>query len=224
MRAFHARIRAALLSLANIRHLAWRDRTGSLGAAYVGLYAYGRDLLKGDRYRKGVAAAAAATAVSVNRQIGDAIGRDVSVDLGSQELALSEYISASVASRMDMSLDKADSTFAEWEASGTEIGALEESLSGAFEVSELGTLASVALAFGSAWADMNEETQTAEGIEHYVWIAQRDAFTRPAHAALDNTVDDWDDPPLKADVSSNGEDCHPGDDYNCRCIAGPIPQ
>lgn len=66
------------------------------------------------------------------------------------------------------------------------------------------------------------------GIDRYRWKTT-DAPTgtalgnvRPEHAKLHNRICSWDDPPLKAAQSSSGRDCHPGQDFNCRCVAIPI--
>lgn len=49
---------------------------------------------------------------------------------------------------------------------------------------------------------------------HYIWRTRLDDKVRPSHAANDGKVFSWDSPP------STG---HPGDDYNCRCWADPVP-
>ena len=84
-----------------------------------------------------------------------------------------------------------------------------------------GALAWAALAFGDMFADMNKGAQEDAGVSSYTWLSMNDSHVRPAHAALDGETADWDDPPLKADVSTNGEDDHAGEDWNCRCIASP---
>lgn len=42
---------------------------------------------------------------------------------------------------------------------------------------------------------------------------------RPMHKALEGQVFSWDDPPITA---PNGDRNHPGQDYNCRCVARPL--
>ncbi len=46
------------------------------------------------------------------------------------------------------------------------------------------------------------------GPDSYVWRSVGDDKTRAAHAARNNRVFAWNDPP---------EGGHPGEDYNCRC-------
>lgn len=57
------------------------------------------------------------------------------------------------------------------------------------------------------------------GLDKYVWIGVDDEKERPMHKALNNTIHSWDDPPV---TNKEGDHNHPGEDYNCRCIATPI--
>ncbi|MEH6721116.1 MAG: phage minor head protein [Aurantimonas endophytica] len=60
---------------------------------------------------------------------------------------------------------------------------------------------------------INAERQQALGIGQYIWRSRDDRRVRPLHAAYDDQVFDWDEPP---------EDGHPGEAINCRCIAEPF--
>lgn len=74
---------------------------------------------------------------------------------------------------------------------------------------------------------INETRQTAIGITQYRWVTSRDERVRgnpdgrypdadPSHYDRDGEVFDWDSPP---------EGGHPGEDFQCRCIAvGIIPE
>ena len=60
----------------------------------------------------------------------------------------------------------------------------------------------------------------AGGVTQAMWVTERDERVRPAHAAMHGTLYRLDgSPPLPAAYSSNGQDCWPGDDFNCRCQA-----
>lgn len=48
---------------------------------------------------------------------------------------------------------------------------------------------------------------------HYIWRTEDDVKVRPSHAANDDRVFSWDNPPATG---------HPGEDFNCRCWAEPI--
>ena len=74
-----------------------------------------------------------------------------------------------------------------------------------------------------AHAGINEERQKAVGFDEYEWVATNAPVgfelgnVRPTHAALDGTIQRWDQPPLVGD-----RNLHPGEDYRCRCIAVPV--
>jgi SPP1 gp7 family putative phage head morphogenesis protein len=59
---------------------------------------------------------------------------------------------------------------------------------------------------------INELRQRALGIRQYVWRTRDDDRVRSSHAAHDNKVFSWDDPP---------EGGHPGQAWGCRCHAEP---
>ena len=60
---------------------------------------------------------------------------------------------------------------------------------------------------------INQLRQEDLGIEQYIWRSQDDAKVRDSHAAYDDRVFRWDNPP---------EGGHPGEAHNCRCFAEPI--
>ncbi|AJE46067.1 minor capsid protein [Celeribacter indicus] len=62
-------------------------------------------------------------------------------------------------------------------------------------------------------ARLNAQRQQALGISHYVWRSQDDDRVRATHAAWDDQVFSWDDPP---------PDGFPGEAFGCRCYAEPV--
>lgn len=60
---------------------------------------------------------------------------------------------------------------------------------------------------------INELRQRGLGIRQYVWRSRDDGRVRSAHAAHDDQVFSWDNPP---------ESGHPGQAFNCRCFAEPV--
>lgn len=60
---------------------------------------------------------------------------------------------------------------------------------------------------------INEERQRAAGVDSYTWSTSLDDRVRPEHAKLEGQVIPWNNPP---------EPGHPGDDFQCRCVAIPI--
>ena len=70
---------------------------------------------------------------------------------------------------------------------------------------------------GKAYGDINEERQGQAGFEEYEWVATDEpGRTRDSHWALNGTIQRWDKPPLV-----DGRNLHPGEDYQCRCVAVP---
>lgn len=72
-------------------------------------------------------------------------------------------------------------------------------------------------------AAINGARQTAAGVSRYIWSTSLDERVRgnpdgawpdadPSHYELEGKIFSWDDPP---------EPGHPGEDYQCRCIALP---
>lgn len=58
----------------------------------------------------------------------------------------------------------------------------------------------------------NRTIQRSAGITRYIWRTKQDDRVRDLHASREGQLFSWDDPP---------SDGHPGDAYNCRCVAIP---
>jgi SPP1 gp7 family putative phage head morphogenesis protein len=57
------------------------------------------------------------------------------------------------------------------------------------------------------------------GAEQYEWMTSGDWKVRESHRKLDRTVHSWDNPPLSDPPDHRS---HPGQIWNCRCVALPI--
>lgn len=68
-------------------------------------------------------------------------------------------------------------------------------------------------------SEITQRQQTDAGVEEYIWSDSHDEQVRESHHALNGKVFRWDDPPV-VDVKT-GRRCHPGQDYQCRCVAIP---
>lgn len=60
---------------------------------------------------------------------------------------------------------------------------------------------------------INQAHQRSVGVEAYVWSTSGDERVRDSHADLDGQTFAWNAPP---------EPGHPGEDFQCRCVALPI--
>ncbi len=73
-------------------------------------------------------------------------------------------------------------------------------------------------------AKLNGQIQQAQqmdaGITEYIWSDCRDQRVRDSHRKLNGKKFSWDDPPVVDERT--GRRCHPGQDYQCRCIARPV--
>ena len=71
-------------------------------------------------------------------------------------------------------------------------------------------------------AKLNGQIQRAQqmdaGIEEYIWSTVGDERVRDSHKALNGKKFSW----AEAPINSDGRACHPGQDYNCRCIGRPV--
>jgi SPP1 gp7 family putative phage head morphogenesis protein len=61
---------------------------------------------------------------------------------------------------------------------------------------------------------IDQLNQTNAGVDKYIWSTSMDERVRESHADKQGETFSWDDPP--ADTG------HPGEDYQCRCVALPI--
>ena len=68
-------------------------------------------------------------------------------------------------------------------------------------------------------ADITRSQQEDAGVREYTWRTSGDSRVRERHRELDGKVFSWDNPPV-VDLKT-GRRCHPGQDYQCRCVAIP---
>ena len=66
--------------------------------------------------------------------------------------------------------------------------------------------------------DIQRAQQMDAGIREYIWSTVEDERVRKSHRELNGRKFSWDDPPKNSD----GRCCHPGQDFNCRCIGRPV--
>ena len=69
-------------------------------------------------------------------------------------------------------------------------------------------------------AKLTQYQQTDAGCEEYIWSSSGDARVRDRHRELDGKTFRWDKPPIVDERT--GRRAHPGEDYQCRCVAIPV--
>ena len=76
-------------------------------------------------------------------------------------------------------------------------------------------------------AEITRTQQQDAGVEEYIWSSSGDGRVRDCHVELDGKKFKWSDPPemwylTKKGRVNTGERCHPGEWYQCRCVALPV--
>ena len=197
------------------------DKTLKQHAGVAGLHSAWSDLKRQSGVVATTKKVADLTAASVVKQLSTAIdvGDEWNPDLEAEAIAYSERVVGGLEEKSAVSIERAQDILDEWD--GDDLDELSDKLDEGLDGVTGGALAWAALAFGDMFADKNKGAQEDAGVSSYTWLSMNDSHVRPAHAALDGETADWDDPPLKASESDNGEDDHPGQDFGCRCIASP---
>ena len=69
-------------------------------------------------------------------------------------------------------------------------------------------------------SEITQYQQRDAGVNRYIWSTSGDEKVRDSHAALDGKVFSWDAPPVVD--KKTGRRAHPGEDFQCRCVALPV--
>jgi SPP1 gp7 family putative phage head morphogenesis protein len=67
---------------------------------------------------------------------------------------------------------------------------------------------------------ITQKQQEDAGVDEYIWSDSGDGRVRPGHKRLNGKRFRWNDPPVVDEKT--GRRCHPGEDYECRCVALPV--
>lgn len=73
---------------------------------------------------------------------------------------------------------------------------------------------------GKLNAKITQYQQQSCGVNKYKWRTAGDGRVRDDHKDLNGKIFDWDHPPVVD--QKKGRRAHPGEDYNCRCVAIPV--
>ena len=187
------------------------------GSVFAPLWSDALARLHGDTFKRIVRESAAATARSAAEQTADALDIDpddatpddvqdlVDAFAGKGDGAVEDFLAES--------FQRAEDILDGWD--GEDPDDLEAELADGMDGLMGSAMAWVAMAAAALFADAIRSSQEEAGVNRYVWLTNKDSHVRPAHRALDGEECRWDDPPLKAEDASCGEDCHAGEDYNC---------
>lgn len=75
---------------------------------------------------------------------------------------------------------------------------------------------------GKLNSQLTRQQQTDAGVTEYVWSTSKDSRVRGSHRSLDGKTFKWSDPPVVTPPGKPARRCHPGEDYQCRCVALPV--
>lgn len=75
---------------------------------------------------------------------------------------------------------------------------------------------------GKLNSQLTRQQQTDAGVSEYVWSTSKDSRVRDSHKSLDGKTFKWSDPPVVTPPGKPVRRCHPGEDYQCRCVALPV--
>ena len=76
--------------------------------------------------------------------------------------------------------------------------------------------------------NMTRYEHDSMGVSKYKWVTKHDSRVRECHRELDGHIFDWNNPPamwystISRGIVYTGRYCHPGQDYQCRCVASPV--
>lgn len=69
-------------------------------------------------------------------------------------------------------------------------------------------------------SEITHKQQQDAGVQEYIWSDSGDSRVRSGHHRLNGKKFRWDDPPVVDERT--GRRCHPGEDFQCRCVAIPV--
>lgn len=81
---------------------------------------------------------------------------------------------------------------------------------------------------GTLCAQITRKQQTDAGCTRYRWKSRHDNRVRDSHRQYNGKIFEWDNPPPAWYMTKSrgrvytGRNCHPGEDYCCRCMAIPV--
>ena len=69
-------------------------------------------------------------------------------------------------------------------------------------------------------SEIAQKQQTSAGVKEYIWSSSGDGRVRDRHKELNGKKFKWSEPPIVD--KKTGRRAHPGEDYQCRCVALPV--
>lgn len=152
----------------------------------------------------------------MTRVLGSIVGTDVFLAEPWLKPQLGMFIKANVdliTSIPTQALSQVETTVMSSVRIGARVEELAKEIQGRFDVSKARAELIARDQTSKFNGELTKLRQTEAGINKYRWATSNDERVRESHQALEGRVFSWDDPPSVG---------HPGDDYQCRCVAIPI--
>lgn len=165
------------------------------------------------------------------------VGRLLGIDLGS-DVTLSNYLGDFIRENVRLvesvtfeQLDRMEEIVRESLVNGTPVARLRDALVESFDLPKNRAALIARDQTLKANAELTQLRQQRAGVTEYIWTSSRDERVRGKpggkwsnsesdHWSLDGQRCSWLNPPVTNDAT--GERNHPGQDYQCRCIAIPV--
>jgi SPP1 gp7 family putative phage head morphogenesis protein len=209
-------------------------RMDEAGSTIKGMFDRARAWVAGQYPAKRIALLAQQNALRVQdnvvTQVDGAIKRVVKIDVFSPMSGVADHLSAFVAQNVVLIQNLTEQTLAQTHATvleglrqGLRAEEIKKNLRDKVGLSETKATILANDQVGKLHGELTQLRQTSLGLKRYTWATSRDELVRPSHAALDGTVQRWDDPPIVNEKT--GLRAHPGFDthfYPCRCSAIPM--
>lgn len=103
---------------------------------------------------------------------------------------------------------------------GRSVKRLTEDILEAYDISERHARFIARDQIGKLYGQITRKQQEDAGVSEYTWRTAGDERVRDGHKNLEKKTFRWDDPPVVE--QKTGRRCHPGEDYQCRCVAIPV--
>lgn len=166
------------------------------------------------------------------------LSRVLQIDLRNESLGLGGYIAdftqknvRLIQSVANSQLSRMEEIIAESTAGQLRVEVLRDKLMGTFNLSESRAALIARDQTLKANANLTQLRQQQLGVTEYIWSTSNDERVRGRpggkweesdrdHWVLDGTRQTWLNPPVINPVT--GERAHPGEDFQCRCVALPV--
>jgi SPP1 gp7 family putative phage head morphogenesis protein len=150
-------------------------------------------------------------------QIKDVLGVDAMLSTAGIQDQLDMWVSTNVAlinSLPEKSLDQIEALVKQGLASGERVEELSADIMERVDVSQSRANLIARDQVSKLNGQIDQLNQTNAGVDKYIWSTSMDERVRPNHASKEGKTYSWDDPPVDTG--------HPGQDYQCRCVALPV--